>query len=734
MRQWIFLAMTFPAAAAVQGSLYRVDHRRLVEACPLKHTAVKAEISGFLARVRLTQEFRNESADTIEAVYVFPLPAQAAVDEMTIQTGSRTIRAEIKRRAEARRIYDEARRRGWLAGLLDQERPNIFTQSVANIEPGARVQVTIGYIETLKYEEGSYEFSFPMVVGPRYVPQGTDGSRITPPVAPKGTRAGHDLSLEVSLDAGAPIVSLATPSHETVVERAGARRAVVKLKNRAVIPNKDFILRFGVAGKHIQDVALAHRTGEGGYFALALHPPERVTVEDVSPKELIFVLDTSGSMSGFPIEKAKETMNLALAGLYPRDTFNLITFSGDTHILFPRPAPATAENVRAAREFLASRRGSGGTEMVKAIRAALDGSGEAGRVRVVCFMTDGYVGNDLEILAEVRRHPEARVFAFGIGSSVNRFLLDGMAREGRGEVEYVSLQDDGSAAARRFHERVRNPLLTDITLDFGGLPVSDVYPARVPDLFSAKPVVVVGRYGGAAKGRVRLSGRMSGRYTVREIAADLPAAAPQNAELAPLWARRRIEVLSSQDYAGMQHRKMRRELEEEITQLGLTYRLMTPFTSFVAVEERTTAQGGLPRRVEVPVEMPEGVSHEGVFGGGLAAMRSLASPLRFTRLADAAPPRSAAPEHEAIRRLVERVRHGAALTADDRRFVRDGWVYVEVWLRDPSSEVLDHMRQLGFERTRRQGVAKVVVGRIPLAKLEALLKLPGVETVAPHCL
>lgn len=734
MRLWIFLAMTFPAMAT-QGSLYKVQNGRPVEACPLKHTAVKAEISGFLARVRLTQEFRNDSLDTIEAVYTFPLPAQAAVDEMTIQAGSRTIRAEIKRRAEARKIYEEARGRGWLAGLLDQERPNIFTQSVANIEPGARVLITIGYVETLKYEEGVYEFSFPMVVGPRYIPQGIDPSRISPPVAPKETRAGHDISVEVSIDAGLPIVSLATPSHETVVERPDARRAAVRLKNRTVIPNKDFILRYGVAAKQIQDTLLTHRSGNGGYFALVIQPPERVTVEDVSPKELIFVLDTSGSMSGFPIEKAKETMSLALAGLYPRDTFNLITFSGDTHILFPRPVPATAENVRLAQEFLASRRGSGGTEMMKAIRAALDGSGEPGRVRVVCFMTDGYVGNDLEILAEVRRHPEARVFAFGIGSAVNRFLLDGMAREGRGEVEYVSLRDDGSAAARRFHERVRNPLLTDITLDFGGLPVSDVFPKRIPDLFSAKPVVVTGRFNSAAKGRVRLSGRMSGRYVVREIAVDLPAAEPQNAVLAPVWARRRIEWLSSQDYAGLQHGEMKREVEEEITQLGLTYRLMTPFTSFVAVEERTTTQGGLPQRIEVPVEMPEGMSHEGVFGdGGILLMKSLAAPLTFRRLAEVTPSWTYKPGNDAIRRLIERVRRGVALTAEDKRFVRDGKAYVEVWLKDESPGVLERMRQLGFELTEKQRVAKIVVGRIPVDKLDALLNLAGVQTVAPHYL
>src|ERR1019366_6569350 len=345
--------------------------------------------------------------------------------------------------------------------------------------------------------------------------------------------------------------------------------------------------------------------------------------------------DTSGSMSGFPIEKAKEAMSLALDGLHPRDTFNLITFSGDTHILFPSPVPATPENRRLAREFLNSRSGSGGTEMMKAIRASLAPSDAPNRTRVVCFMTDGEVGNDLDILAEVQRHPDARVFAFGIGSSVNHFLLDGMARYGRGEVEYVGLQDDGSAAARRYHERVSSPLLTDIAIDWGGLAATGVYPprlpdpfapqtlaaagvcpARIPDLFAAKPLVVSGRYTSPGAGVIRLRGKMAGRDFTREIRVNLPASQPENAQLATLWARRRVADLMSQDFAGLQRGAMRDDLKQQITQLGIDYRLMTPFTSFVAVEDKVITEGGAPRRVEVPVEMPDGMSYQGVFGSG----------------------------------------------------------------------------------------------------------------------
>jgi len=604
--------------------------------CPLKHTDVKAEISGSLARTTVTQEFHNPMADKIEAVYVFPLPANAAVDDMTMVVGDRTVKGKIKRREEARQIYEAARNAGQIASLLDQERPNIFTQSVANITPGATVKVTISYVETLKYEDGAYEFVFPMVVAPRYIPGQTtaqptpniapdtsqvppsfsDASRITPPPTPEGTRAGHDISIEVKLDAGVPIDALESKSHEVEQQRTNAHAAIVRLKDQNTIPNKDFILRFDVAGKKIADAVMTHRGQAGGFFTLMLQPPERVTAADVSPKEIVFVLDTSGSMNGFPIEKAKESMKLAIDGMNPQDTFNLITFAGDTHILFPQPLPATPENLRRAQIFLASRQGSGGTEMMKAIRAALAPSNSQDHVRVVCFMTDGEVGNDFEIISEVQKHPNARVFSFGIGSSVNRFLLSKIAEEGRGEAEFVGLNDDGSAAAKRFHERVRNPLLTDVRVDWSGLPVADVYPKRIPDLFSAKPLVLTGRYTQGARGVIRLTGRVGAQNFTREIPVELPESEAQHDVLATLWARTRIDDLMSQDFNGLQRGTMKDDVKETITQLGLEYRLMTQFTSFVAVEEMSFTEGGQPRRVDVPVELPEGMNRERMIARG----------------------------------------------------------------------------------------------------------------------
>ncbi|MDA2910657.1 VIT and VWA domain-containing protein [Nitrospiraceae bacterium AH_259_D15_M11_P09] len=758
-----------------EGRLISFDEEGRHRDFPLKHTDVKVAISGFLSRVHVTQEFENPYTDKIEAVYTFPLPNRAAVDDMTLVVGDRVVRGKIKRREEAQAIYEAARAKGHVAGLLNQERPNIFTQSVANIMPGEHVTVKISYVETLKYEDGAYELVFPMVVGPRYIPgvptgklgggwaydtdQVPDASRITPPVTPPGTRAGHDLSLEVELDAGLPIERLSSSTHDISVERPTDSQAVVRLKDKRVIPNKDFILAYEVAGRKIKDAVLTHQNGSDGFFTLILQPPDRVTPAEVTPKELVFVLDTSGSMSGFPIEKAKETMKLALDGLYPRDTFNLITFAGETRVLFPEPVPATEENLRKAQEFLASRSGGGGTEMMKAIRTALEPSDEQEHIRIVCFMTDGYVGNDLAIIDEVQKHPNARVFSFGIGSSVNRFLLDKMAEHGRGEVEYVGLNDDGSAAARRFHERVRNPLLTDLSVDWGGLPVEDVYPKRLPDLFSAKPVILTGRYTAVGSGSIRLHGNVAGHPVTREIHVDLPAFEPEHDVLATLWARTRIADLMSRDYRGIQQGSPRAEIRDAITQLGLDYRLMTQFTSFVAVEELIITEGGEPRRVDIPVEMPEGVSYEGIFGRGDAS-RSRAYPgamkhssiMRGFAAQNVAPTEAVADAlteseapvresrsllqtklHADLAGLAERIKDQRfTLTEAEGQFVRKGQALVQIWLRDTSPETMVQLKRLGFVLVLQPKTANLVIGRIPLAKLAAVAELKGVRYVAPQ--
>ena len=728
-----------------EGTLVRLDREgRAVDLCPLKHTDVNGQISGFLARVSVTQEFVNTSREAIEAVYKFPLPSDAAVDDMEMMVGKRVIKGLIKEKQEARKMYEDARNSGRTAALLDQERPNIFTQSVTNIAPGETVRITIQYVETMKYEDGSYEFVFPMVVGPRYTPASmSDPAAVLPNRTSEGTRAGHDINLKITLDAGLPLGKIVSTTHDVDVLKSGQSHALVALRNVQTIPNKDFIIRYDVAGAKVQDAILAHADKRGGFLSLVLQPPARVQESEVTPKEIVFVVDTSGSMHGFPLEKTKEVIERAFQGLHPRDTFNLITFSGDEHILFPKPVPATPENIKIAWEFMRNRSGRGGTEMMKAIKASLDPSDAHGHMRVVCFMTDGEVGNDFEILAEVQKHPKARVFAFGIGSSINRFLLDGMARQGRGEVQYVGLQDDGSAAAKLFHERVRTPVLTDIEIDWNGLPVQDVFPARIPDLFSAKPVVLSARYSHAAQGTIRLKGKIAGKPFVREIAVQLPGDEKKHDVLATLWARRKVADLMASDFEGR-----RVESKSEITRLGLDFRLMTQYTSFVAVEDRVVNSSGTPKLVAVPVEMPEGVSYSGVYGGGQPMQSTnMAAPRPMMRMSPgfagsaqpiAPPPPFPTKKQEEARRadVKDKVaelepRQVSKLHPELLKLAPGATLTVEVWLNAATAETIAKLKRAGLTIMSHPSGGLLVIGSIEASHLSQLEAMEEVRFIGP---
>jgi Ca-activated chloride channel homolog len=641
------------------GALHIVDAEgRSTGACPLEITDVDVTITGFFARVKVKQVFRNPLSAKIEAVYVFPLSQNAAVDDMVMVVGDRCVRSRIARRDEARRVYEKAKAAGHVAGLLDQERPNIFTQSVANIEPGAEVSICISYVETLKYEEGIYEFVFPMVVEPRYMPgceRGKidtgwskdtclvpDASRISPPLARSGRRAGHDISLTVVIDTALSLFDLASVLHDVTITHQGQGLATVSLREKTEIPNRDFVLHYSLAGEEVGDrvevgdAFFLHEDERGRFFTLILQPPRRYAPMEQVPRELIFVLDTSGSMRGQPIEKAKETMSRALDAMRPGDTFNMIQFAGGTSVLWEEPRPNTPENRAEAQDFLMRQKGRGGTEMMAAIEAALRRKGEPNTIgcrntlldradergvprpiRIVCFMTDGCVGNDFAIIDAVKKNAgTTRVFSFGVGNSPNRFLLDGMAYAGRGEVEYVTLNSYAGAAVKRFCERIAAPFLTDISIDWGGLPVDDVYPQRIPDLFGARPVVVHGRLKGHAEAAITLRGNTGSGPFARRIRIDSRRALRTNDALPSLWAREKVRFLSNQDLVGLKKGRFCSELTEAITAVGLAYRLLTPFTSFVAVEERTTTEGGRPVTVPVPVELPDGVSREGLFGPG----------------------------------------------------------------------------------------------------------------------
>lgn len=637
------------------------DSGKPMQPLPLRHTEVEAQVSGSIAHVTVEQRFENPYAQSIEVVYTFPLPHEAAVSDLEVRIGDRIVRGEIRKRQEAREIYEQAKRDGRVAALLDQERPNIFTQSIANIMPGHEIVIRIQYVEDLQYKDGGYELVFPTVVGPRFIPgtplgspitpagvrpagagansgvdagahSGTgwspdtdrvpDASRITPPVLPPGMRSGHDIGITVQLDAGVPLQHLRSENHAVEVQREGESRAAVRLKSTDTVPNKDFILRYQVAGRGPEFGWMAFRdpaASADGYFSFVLQPQAEFTEVEARPKEMIFLIDASGSMSGEPMAKVKAAMRWALQRLNPDDTFGVIRFSESASTLSPLPLANTPDNVKRALAYIERLRGQGGTHMRAGIEAALRTPADAERLRLVFFMTDGYIGNENEILATVRSLiGEARLFAFGVGSSVNRFLLDRVAEEGRGVVDYVSLGADTREVVERFYARVAKPYLTDIEIDWGGIKVSDLVPTRMPDLFAGQPLVVSGRYTQPARGTIIVRGKLGRRDFERRLRVHLPERDTQHEEVAVLWARRQIAVLMSNMLRGE-----REELVREVTDLALRFRLLSAYTSFVAVDNQVVNEHGETMLVAQPVPMPQGVRYEGVFGAAASEQRGL---------------------------------------------------------------------------------------------------------------
>lgn len=607
------------SSKASEGRLVTGDGGKTVD-LPLEHTDVRIHIDGFVADATVTQTFHNPYDRPIEAVYLFPLPTRAAVHHLQIKLGERTIKGSIARRQEAERVYEEARDKGHVAALLTQERPNLFTQSVANIEPGARIQVTLRYVQPLEYEDGGYEVVFPMVAGPRYVP-GTarQSSRIQPARLPPGMRSSHDISLAVAIDAGVPIRAIASASHKLRIEHeAGApSRARVTIAASDSIPNKDFILRYAVAGDKPEFAVLSHRdAGKGSFFLLAQPPRAR---ELPGPREIIFVLDTSSSMSGAPLAKAKELVRRVLRGLRRDDTYQIVRFADTVSALGPAPIANKPRNIRPTLAWLDALDARGSTEMMSGIRAALAVPHDPHRLRIMVFVTDGYIGNEDEILAMVQGSlGESRLFSFGVGSAVNRYLLEEMALLGRGDVQIVRPDEDTRAAVQRFHDRIDKPVLTDVRIDWNGLAVRDVVPARVPDLFSGQPLIVSGHYerGGAAT--ITVHGKRAGRAVRFDVPVTLPERSVERPAVATVWARARIAELSRALLRAKEQRH-----EDEIVALALEHELMSPYTAFVAVDESDVIDTGGRIQVMVPVEIPESVSNAsagiGGFGGGIGA-------------------------------------------------------------------------------------------------------------------
>jgi Ca-activated chloride channel family protein len=598
-----------PAAAAADemtpgtGSLIaRLPDQAAPVPVPLKHTDVKADIAGYIATVDVTQQYTNPFNSKIEALYVFPLPHNAAVNEFVMTIGERKIRGIIRERLEAERIYQAAKTQGYVASLLTQERPNIFTQAIANIEPGKQIDINIKYFHTLEYVDGWYEYHFPMVVGPRFNPSGkTSEIQYLKPTQ----RSGHDISLTLHLDAGVKIEQLEIPSHRADLSTEGTI-ANVTLSPADAIPNKDFVLRYRVAGEKFKSALLATRDATGGYFTLMLYPPQSLNNLPRKPLELVYVLDCSGSMDGQPIAQAKAAIRSALTKMRADDMFQIIKFSNDAQLMSDRPLPASPRNLANALKYLDQPYGGGGTMMIEGIRKALEAPRDESRLRFVCFLTDGFIGNEPDILREIHdRLGSPRIFSFGVGPSVNRYLLDHMAKMGRGAVAYLALNQKPEPVMDAFFDRISHPALTDLSIDWGGMHATDVFPATLPDLFVGRPVIVTGKFAGNGVTNLRVKGKIANEIEEIPLTLNLDTPGPAKPGLRPIWARAKIA-----DLADRSTWDASANLVPQIKSLALEHGLMSAFTAFIAVDATRQTEGAYGTSVAVPVPVPEGTHYE----------------------------------------------------------------------------------------------------------------------------
>jgi Ca-activated chloride channel homolog len=587
---------------------------------PLKHTDVKASVLGYIATVDVKQEYQNPFNDKIEAVYVFPLPQNAAVNEFVMTVGARRIRGIIRERHEAEQIYQQAKSQGYVASLLTQERPNVFTQAIANIEPGKRIDIDIKYFNTLSYADGNYELAFPMVVGPRFNPPGySDGigavarGDVEPPdqktqmqFLRPNERSGSDISLSVDIDAGVPIDNIESRNHKIAVKRVSATRSQVTLDHADNIPNRDFVLRYRVAGNAVKPALIAQGNGAGGYLTLMLFPPQLMKDLPRQPLEFVFTIDVSGSQSGRPLEQEKAATRYALTHLGPADTFQVVRFGNTAEKFFPEPQPATAGNVRDALQWVDGFEAGGGTMLMDGIHAALLFPHDPSRTRYVAFMTDGFIGNDAEAIAEVQKClGPARLFSFGVGQATNRYLLDGMARMGRGAVAYLGLNDDANQVMDQYFQRISHPAMSDLAIDWNNAKVHDVFPAQVPDLYVGRPVILTGRYEGELPKWIALRATIGGREQRIEVPIEQTGALAQSNALASVWARMKIS-----DVADRAACRGGIDLAAQVRQIAMEYNLLSAYTAFIAVDARTRTAGDHGISVEVPVPVPEGVRYD----------------------------------------------------------------------------------------------------------------------------
>jgi Ca-activated chloride channel family protein len=577
------------------------------ESLPLKKTSTKVKLNGYMAHVVVTQIYHNRGDTPINATYIFPGSTRAAVNGMTMTIGERRIVAKIKEKQEAKKTFEKAKREGKSASLLSQKRPNVFSMQVANIMPGDEIKVELTYTEILSAEDGVYEFVYPAVVGPRYGGDAGATSEETAwienPYLAQGTDDPTGFEIEIGMQSPLPINSMNSPSHKIDARWQNKKSVAIKLAETANAGNRDFILRYRLQDEQILTGLTRFESDGENYFLLVSEPPSRVLPKQIPTRDYFFVIDISGSMGGFPLDTAKQLMENLLKNLQPGDRFNILFFAGGSKVLSPQPLPATPSNISRARAMLMNQQGGGGTELYPALQRVLDMSSGEGTSRNIILITDGYISAEDRVfkLIDDNLHRN-NLFAFGIGSSVNRHLIEGVAKAGRAEPFVVTDQREAAQQAQRFHDYISAPALTNIRLEAEGVELYDMEPANIPDMLAQRPIMVLGKYRNATdSASLTLSG-VSGEGE-RQWEFPLREAVSGDTNLPQLWARKRLERIYVIPHEDKQVQR------ETILNLGLKYSLLTKHTSFVAVDETVRNRTTKAKDVKQPLPLPKGVSN-----------------------------------------------------------------------------------------------------------------------------
>jgi len=584
-----------------------------VDALPLKATRVEARVLGNIAEVTVTQEYRNQGKTPLEARYVFPASTRAAVHGMTVHLGERVIQAQIREKQKAQAEYQQAKSEGKTAALLEQERENVFQMQVANILPGDVVQVELRYSELLVPTDGQYQFVFPTVVGPRYNGKGESGTGnqpwISTPYLKEGQPSATQFALQVELLAPVQIGNIASPSHHIEIQRDGQRAGIRLAADESAGNNRDFILDYRLGGDAVQSGVLLSRGEQENFFLAMVTSPRAPDAKLIVPRDYVFIVDVSGSMSGFPLDTTKALLRDLIGRLRPSDTFNLLLFSGDNRKLADTSLAATPANIRQAIDLLNDQTGRGGTELMPALREALAMPTDPERSRSFVVVTDGFVTVESSAYQLVRENlNKANLFAFGIGTSVNRSLIEGLARAGQGEPFIVTDKASAGEQAERLRRMIDSPLLQGIQARFEGLDVYDVEPQQLPDLFANRPLVLFGKWKGEPRGELRIDAHGADGAFQKRLAISAANLDRHGDALAHLWARKRLASLMDQEALDGGF-----EFSSQILDLGLKYQLLTPYTSFIAVDQEVrNPDPQASKSVDQPRPLPQGVSNSAI--------------------------------------------------------------------------------------------------------------------------